>query len=1193
MRFATSLVSISLLALPLLQLPVNAGLSAERSLIAQKQQVPQRQVTDYFPDDPFWKYLDAENKSVINRHGTFNTLYFLKVYRRKLSRAAEVVGIDLSQHTQPENPVPDDEWFLLMNTSRFLKMLYPEELRELRKYGFNTFKLADARTSLLWNQLKAISFDKEKKHELNQEFAPNNEERIDQMIDQMYVKLYDEYSDEIHLDERTYGDIASLIKTPQDISSKSLSFLVSFSYRLLINDDFERSLDVAKKAYELSMEKWGNEPFLYIHASQRLIQAEQVARAMSVSGRGGFKYRLPIEVLSEIDSQISLIARWWGPNSPKLIPFLSAKADFIEGDAGISGDQRDAQIIALLSQAETIYLDAKKNKLFPADDEEILADQEMSRLAMLFLNADLRRGDYQSAYQRILSFKAYPFHPNAKSKSIQFQALLSNLVSSGRYSQAIEFSERLVASHEINLIELSSDELQQIHETLAEYYVYVGRFEEFDRIYEQLDQGNPALESLQLVSLLNRGIIPEVQYPLPSLVFTEDNFSYEIAGIKHVIAMIGEAAAGNYMKSAEIGEALYSSVASHPSSFDPGDVSKLLSVVYFAMGDKVKGADLLTKTVFHKQEVKGAASMNDQIGINELKLSLVEKSYGQTFDKAESIFNLWLQHLQGELALMPSRERTEYLQSAIASIQDSEALSLLLSDSGVNAKKPELPLYYILNRKGLLEELEKRQRQVLNASPSTQELVQQLRAKEKLVADGQVQGDVLKKLKLEINTLERKLYRDLPRIQPRFFSVQEVSQALPPDGALVEFIRYQWANPVDPINKKEHYAAFVLRPNWRVSLVQLGEVAAIDSNISLAINALEQKWSDSEALLKQAFDPVLTPLIDELSGVRILYLSPDGELNRLPFAAASLGRSSSMLSDQMTVRILTTGRELVQLAERQDADVSSAVVVANPDFDRAGVASRSDASSRPTSLPKDEQSSKLGTQRALGLDQIWSRLDYTQEEGQVAAQLLGGSLLSGEQASTIKVKSIRSPRVAHFATHGYFMPDEERKPRDPFAHGSSLPLKTQPSSEKSNPLLRSGIVMAGANQPDANPADDGYLTALEVLQLDWEGTELVVVSACESGRGLVKRGEGMYGLKRAFAVAGARSSLLSLWKVDDKATAAFMQSFYQRLKDGKGKGDALAETQQEFRNSHIPAWRHPYFWAAFQLSGDWGPVKGL
>ena len=102
---------------------------------------------------------------------------------------------------------------------------------------------------------------------------------------------------------------------------------------------------------------------------------------------------------------------------------------------------------------------------------------------------------------------------------------------------------------------------------------------------------------------------------------------------------------------------------------------------------------------------------------------------------------------------------------------------------------------------------------------------------------------------------------------------------------------------------------------------------------------------------------------------------------------------------------------------------------------------------------------------------------------------------------------------------------------------------------------------------------------------------MVVVSGCESGKGDIQAGEGVYGLKRAIAVAGARSSLLSLWKVDDDATAAFMQSFYERLKAGEGRADALAATQKEFREHKIPGWRHPYVWAAFQLSGDWRPVQ--
>ena len=124
-------------------------------------------------------------------------------------------------------------------------------------------------------------------------------------------------------------------------------------------------------------------------------------------------------------------------------------------------------------------------------------------------------------------------------------------------------------------------------------------------------------------------------------------------------------------------------------------------------------------------------------------------------------------------------------------------------------------------------------------------------------------------------------------------------------------------------------------------------------------------------------------------------------------------------------------------------------------------------------------------------------------------------------------------------------------------------------------------------------SDDGYLTALEVTQLDWQGTELVVISACESGQGEIKAGEGVYGLKRAIAVSGARSSLLSLWKVDDMATAAFMKYFYQQMKDGRGRSEALSATQEYFRNHPIPAWQHPNFWAAFQLSGDWRPIKNI
>ena len=198
-----------------------------------------------------------------------------------------------------------------------------------------------------------------------------------------------------------------------------------------------------------------------------------------------------------------------------------------------------------------------------------------------------------------------------------------------------------------------------------------------------------------------------------------------------------------------------------------------------------------------------------------------------------------------------------------------------------------------------------------------------------------------------------------------------------------------------------------------------------------------------------------------------------------------------------------------------------------------------------------------------------------------------------DKATALAVQEQEAQKVLHLASHACFLADTEKE------KNNELPVQQFQSNRTPLPrvslgeiqLLRNGIVLAGANQPDANSKDDGYLTALEVAKLDWQGTVMVVVSGCESGKGEIEAGEGVYGLKRAIAVAGARSSLLSLWKVGDVATAAFMKSFYQRLKKGEGRADALAATQKEFRAHRIPGWRHPYLWATFQLSGDWKPIK--
>jgi CHAT domain-containing protein len=140
--------------------------------------------------------------------------------------------------------------------------------------------------------------------------------------------------------------------------------------------------------------------------------------------------------------------------------------------------------------------------------------------------------------------------------------------------------------------------------------------------------------------------------------------------------------------------------------------------------------------------------------------------------------------------------------------------------------------------------------------------------------------------------------------------------------------------------------------------------------------------------------------------------------------------------------------------------------------------------------------------------------------------------------------------------------------------------------------LRSGLALAGFNSrqnKQSNNTDDGVLTALEVAGLNLRGTQLVVLSACETGLGDVKTGDGVYGLRRALVIAGSQTQLLSLWQVDDGGTKDLMAKYYQKIKDKKGRHAALRETQLEFLKN--PKYQHPYYWASFIPSGNWQPMK--
>jgi CHAT domain-containing protein len=403
-------------------------------------------------------------------------------------------------------------------------------------------------------------------------------------------------------------------------------------------------------------------------------------------------------------------------------------------------------------------------------------------------------------------------------------------------------------------------------------------------------------------------------------------------------------------------------------------------------------------------------------------------------------------------------------------------------------------------------------------------------------------------------------------------TVDAVQAAMPADAALLEFAIYR---PFDPVAERNdeaygapHYAAYVITKRGPPIGVDLGAVSTIDPLVARLREALRNPADSTVARHARALDEhIMEPLRASVDHVTRLLICPDGGLNLVPFETL-VDSDGKYLIEKYATTYLTSGRDLLRM-QIPHGPAGKPVIVADPLFGEPAAARSYD-----TRIAGRKGLRSVTTGTAVS-NLYFAPLSGTAAEARAIKSFFPeATLLTGRQASKATIERLIAPDILHIASHGFFLDDA--------ANGAAGVAITE------NPLLRSGIALAGANLP-GDVHGNGILTALEAAGLDLWGTRLVTLSACDTGIGEVGNGEGVYGLRRAFMLAGSETLVMSLWPVTDSVARDTMIAYYARLRAGFGRGDALREAKLAILR--YTSLHHPYYWAGFIQSGDWTRLR--
>ena len=550
-------------------------------------------------------------------------------------------------------------------------------------------------------------------------------------------------------------------------------------------------------------------------------------------------------------------------------------------------------------------------------------------------------------------------------------------------------------------------------------------------------------------------------------------------------------------------------------------------------------------------------------------LNWQEGDYNKAFDMYTLVLDEYLYQVNAYFPAMSDYDKSKFWEKIHPKFIRFFSFASSVSNQipGITGKIYD---YHIATKALLLNDANKVKEGILNSG--NQELINHynewLDFKEYLARCYTLTKEELREDKINIDSLEiaaNTKEKELSRLSVHFaasrenksVSYNDIARKLKTSEACIEIIRFDNYQGLKSDTTVSYIALVLKNNNQPPSMVLFREGNRMETWYAGKYRSDMQNAVENE----EYFDVYWNRLQDETGSISNIFISPDGIFNQVNINTLK-NKTGKYIINEKNIHYITNSREITEKkdARKLSASVNEAVLVGNPFFAR------------------DIDWDKL---KSMPLQELpGTETEITKIGTELKSKNWKTRVFKYENATEENVKMVERPAVFHVATHGFFLEDAPS--------GEEKIFGIEPLRAAGNPLLRSGLMFAGADNTiqhigsiDSEKKDDGILNAYEAMLLDLENTELVILSACETGLGETRNGEGVYGLQRAFMIAGASAIIISLWEVSDEVTQELMTTFYKRWLAGADKHVAFKEAQLHVKAKHP----EPFYWGAFILAG--------